>query len=67
MNFATFQDFLNCLFIDEVEAANRSNNQERLARMVFEGSFDAEETDPMMADSSRRQALRCVTGFLFTI
>ena len=58
MNFATFIDFLNCLFIDEVETATRSNNQERLARMVFEGSFDADETDSMMADSDRRQAMR---------
>jgi len=58
MNFATFIDFLNCLYIDEVEAATRVNNQERFARMVFEGSFEADLNDPMMAESSRRQAMR---------
>ena len=63
MNFTTFIDFLNCLFIDEVEAVTKSNNQERFARMVFEGSFDAEETDPLLRESHRRQAMR--SGFFF--
>jgi len=58
MNFATFIDFLNSLYIDEVEAATSANNQERFARMVFEGSFDADINDPMMAESNRRQAMR---------
>lgn len=58
MHFATFIDLLNCLFIDEVETATRVNNQERFATMVFEGSFEPDVTDPMMAESSRRQAMR---------
>jgi Leucine-rich repeat (LRR) protein len=58
MNFATFIDFLNCLYINEVEAATRVNNQERIARMVFEGSFDTDINDPQLEESSRRQAMR---------
>ena len=58
MNFATFIDFLNCLYINEVEDATRTNNQERIATMVFEGSFEGDSTDPMVAESNRRQAMR---------
>jgi len=58
MKFETFIDFLNCLYIDEVEAASRVNNQERFARMVFEGSFEADLDDPALAESNRRQAMR---------
>ena len=59
MNFATFIDFLNCLYINEVEDATRTNNQERIATMVFEGSFeDDASADPMVAESNRRQAQR---------
>ena len=47
MNFATFIDFLNCLYINEVEDATRTNNQERIATMVFEGSFEGDASaDP---------------------
>lgn len=60
MNFATFIDFLNCLFIDEVEAATKHNNRERFARMVFEGTFEGDLNDPMLAESNRRQAMRSV-------
>merc|ERR1712183_703057 len=59
MNFATFIDFLNCLYINEVEDATRTNNQERIATMVFEGSFEGDASaDPMVAESNRRQAQR---------
>ena len=61
MNFATFIDFLNCLYINEVEDATRTNNQERIATMVFEGSFEGDASaDPMVAESNRRQAQRKV-------
>lgn len=59
MNFLTFLDFLNCLYINEVEDATRTNNQERIATMVFEGTFEGDSsTDPMVAESNRRQAMR---------
>merc|ERR1712047_192817 len=59
MNFATFIDFLNCLYINEVEDATRTNNHERIATMVFEGSFEGDASaDPMVAESNRRQAQR---------
>ena len=55
MNFATFIDFLNCLYINEVEDATRTNNHERIATMVFEGSFEGDASaDPMVAESNRR-------------
>ena len=61
MNFATFIDFLNCLYINEVEDATRTNNHERIATMVFEGSFEGDASaDPMVAESNRRQAQRYV-------
>ena len=63
MNFATFIDFLNCLYINEVEDATRTNNQERIATMVFEGSFEGDASaDPMVAESNRRQAQRWVNN-----
>merc|ERR1712203_279066 len=59
MNFATFIDFLNCLYINEVEDATRTNNHERIATMVFEGSFEGDASaDPMVAESNGRQAQR---------
>lgn len=59
MNFQTFLDFLNCLYINEVEDATRTNNQERIATMVFEGTFEGDSSaDPMVAESNRRQAMR---------
>merc|ERR1712013_974416 len=59
MNFATFIDFLNCLYVNEVEDATRTNNHERIATMVFEGSFEGDASaDPMVAESNRRQAQR---------
>ena len=33
--------------------------------MVFEGSFDAEETDPMLTESNMRQAMRSANDFSF--
>ena len=58
MNFNSFIDFLNCLYIEEVEIATRTNNQERLARMVFTGDFGNDITNTEIDDSSRRQAMR---------
>jgi len=58
MNFNSFIDFLNCLYIEEVEIAARTNNQERLARMVFTGDFGNDITNTEVDDSSRRQAMR---------
>ena len=58
MNFNSFIDFLNCLYIEEVEIATRTNNQERLARMVFTGDFGNDITNEDINDSSRRQAMR---------
>jgi len=56
MNFASFLEFLNSLYIEEVEIASRTNNQERLARMVFNGEF--EQNEEMGQESNRRQAMR---------
>jgi len=58
MNFNSFIDFLNCLYIEEVEIATRTNNQERLARMVFTGDFGNDLTNADINDSNRRQAMR---------
>jgi len=55
MNFFSFLDFLNSLYIEEVEIASRTNNQERFARMVFTGEFDMEGAGQ---ESNRRQAMR---------
>jgi len=55
MNFNLFIDFLNCLYIEEVEVATRTNNQER---MVFSGDFGNDITNSDMNESSRRQAMR---------
>jgi len=56
MNFNSFIDFLNSIYSEEVEIANRINSQERLARMVFNGEFDdSNNQDPV---SSSRQAMR---------
>merc|ERR1712012_659031 len=55
MNFATFIDFLNCLYINEVEDATRTNNHERIATMVFEGSFEGDASaDPMVVQDCSR-------------
>lgn len=54
MHFAAFIEFLNSLYIEEVEVASRTNNQERVARMVFNGDFE-ESFGP---ESNRRQAMR---------
>jgi len=59
MNFNTFIDFLNCLYFDEVEKASRVHNQERFARMVFEGEFEGDlSDDPMLAETNRRHVMR---------
>lgn len=58
MHFNTFIDFLNCLYIEEVEAASKTNTQERIARMVFEGDFGQDLTNLQTTESSRRQAMR---------
>ena len=54
MNYSFFIDFLNCLYVDEVEAATRTSNQERLAIMGF--SADLTNTD--MQEYNRRQSQR---------
>jgi len=56
MNFISFLEFLNSLYIEEVEIASRVNNQERVARMVFTGDFD--ENAEFGQESNRRQAMR---------
>ena len=56
MNFNFFIDFLNCLYVDEVEAATRTNNRERLAVMGFSVDLGAADTD--LAEYNRRQAQR---------
>jgi len=57
MNFTSFLEFLNSLYIEEVEIASRTNNQERVARMVFTGDFD-ESMENFGQESNRRQAMR---------
>ena len=54
MNYSFFIDFLNCLYVDEVEIATRTSNQERLAIMGL--SADLSNTD--MEEYNRRQAQR---------
>ena len=54
MNYSFFIDFLNCLYVDEVEIATRTSNQERLAIMGL--STDLSNTD--MVEYNRRQAQR---------
>lgn len=58
MNFEAFIDFLNSLYIEEVEIASRTSNQERIARMVFTGNFGNDITNQQVVDSNRRQAMR---------
>lgn len=57
MHFAAFIEFLNSLYIEEVEIASRTNNQERVARMVFNGDFE-ESLNNFGQESNRRQAMR---------
>jgi len=56
MHFNSFLQFLNSFYIEEVEAAQRSNNRERIARMVF--NVDLEENQDLSTESNRRQAMR---------
>ena len=56
MNYSFFIDFLNCLYVDEVEIATRTSNQERLAIMGL--SADLSNTD--MEEYNRRQAQRYI-------
>ena len=58
MNFNYFIDFLNCLYSEEVEIATRTNNQERIARMVFTNDMGEDLINVENNDSSRRQAMR---------
>lgn len=59
MNFAAFIEFLNSLYIEEVEVANRNNrNEVNIARMVFTGDFGDDITNTMNTESHRRQAMR---------
>ncbi|XP_023324553.1 leucine-rich repeat-containing protein 20 [Eurytemora carolleeae] len=57
MNFTAFIEFLNSLYIEEVERASRVNNQERIARMVFTGDFN-DDVENFGQESNRRQAMR---------
>jgi len=56
MNFEAFIDFLNSLYIEEVERASSTSHQERLARMVFTGNFGNDITNSQ--ESNRRMAMR---------
>lgn len=59
MNFAAFIEFLNSLYIEEVEIANRNNrNEVNIARMVFTGDFGDDLANTMNSESNRRQAMR---------
>ena len=63
MNLYSFIDFLNCLYIREVELATRENNQERLAViMVNQGEFGEELTQAEMTESTKRQQQRLAWG-----
>jgi len=59
MNFAAFIEFLNSLYIEEVEIATRNNrNDINIARMVFTGDFEDDLANTMNSESNRRQAMR---------
>lgn len=59
MNFHLFIDFLNCLYIPEVEVATRTNNQERLGIMGFRNQENFPGTD--LAEMAKRQQQRYCT------
>ena len=58
MNFNFFIDFLNCLYIEEVEIATRTNNRERTAIMVFSEEFSNDITNNDLSEYNKRQAQR---------
>ena len=58
MNFNFFIDFLNCLYIEEVEIATRTNNRERTAIMVFSEEFSNDITNNELSEYNKRQAQR---------
>jgi len=61
MNFHLFIDFLNCLYIPEVEVATRTNNQERLGIMGFRNQDSFPGTDlAEMAKRQQQRTARCV-------
>jgi len=57
MHFEAFIEFLNSLYIEEVEIASRTNSHEWAARMVFNDDLD-QSLAGFGQDSNRRQAMR---------
>jgi len=57
MNFVYFLDFLNSFHVEEVDVANRTSRQERVARMVFD-SNDSNIAERMADEANRRHAMR---------
>jgi len=58
MNFVYFLDFLNSFYVEEVDVANRTSRQERVARMVFDNDNNSNMAERMADEAHRRHAMR---------